>query len=188
MLDVAPDTRLDHHNAHHVACGRIAGWACVQTHPQAERWAASQLKRRGYPVYLPLVTVRRRDRATPTITHNIQIPLFPTYLFVAIDRQWTPVRYTPGVHQLLMSEPGKPHIVASAEISALQAAEALRATQPPETAQWHPGAAVAVTAGAFFGHPAVIAHVTRKSAIITILIFGSPRNVTVPLSCLTRRE
>ena len=189
MLDVAPDTRLDHHELVAKPPECRGNWAVAQTRPQAERWAQSNLRRLGYETYLPLITVRRRDRAIRSLWHRVEIPLFPSYLFVQHCNPdlWRPIREAPGVQCVLLCGNRIQYARAGA-VEALRADEALRAAQPPETSQWHPGAAVAVTAGAFFGHPAVIAAVTRKSAIITILIFGSPRNVTVPLSCLTRRE
>jgi len=76
-------------------------WHVVQTHPRAEEKAASHLLRQGYGVYLPRYLKRRRH-ARKIVT--ISAPLFPRYLFVAIDRmtqRWRSIRSTVGVTHLV---------------------------------------------------------------------------------------
>src|SRR5215469_2871571 len=65
-------------------------WAVVQTHPQAERWAETNLRRQGYPTLLPLMRVRRRDRVLRSLFHTVEVPLFPGYCFVTVTSHWTP--------------------------------------------------------------------------------------------------
>lgn len=166
--------------------GRIPGWAVVHTHPQAERFADRSLQQRGYRTYLPLVTVQRRDHVLPTFRHTVQIPAFPRYLFVVIGSHWVPVRYTPGVHQLLMAD-GKPGIVPEAAVSALRAAEAQAATQQRADAQLAPGAPVAVARGPFAGAQAVVlsvGHLVR----VALVMFGELRELSIQPGFLRLRH
>ena len=95
-------------------CG--SRWGVVHTHPQAERWAAQNLQRQGYAAYLPIHTVRIRDRALPTLTRPVERPLFTSYLFVAVPLTlWGPIRHTLGVRSLLMSGE-KPYLLPEAVV------------------------------------------------------------------------
>lgn len=170
-------------------CGRVGddGWIVVHSHPQAERWAASELHRRGYHCYLPLMAVRRRDRVIRSQWRTIQTPLFARYLFVADPGHWTPIRYCPGVHQVVMMD-GKPSIAANAAISALQAAEAIRATLPSPSRQWAPGTPCVVGNGMFDDVPAVVLQVGPEMALVAMMWFGHLREMAVSLDCLRARD
>lgn len=188
MLDAATTLHLDAHNrSDHHRCGSRR-WACCYTHPQAERWALLNLTRQGFEAYLPLVTVTRRDRATPTIRHRVEIPAFPRYLFVRIQSLWAPIRHTRGIAALLMID-GQPSIVAEAEIRALQAAEALAATQPPENRYWAPGMPCSLRKGyAFEGLPAVVLDVHDNTALVSLMFLGHLREISVSTDSLEPRE
>ncbi|EAQ36386.1 transcriptional antitermination protein, putative [Nitrobacter sp. Nb-311A] len=78
-------------------------WYVVQTHPHAEGKAAAHLRRQGFEVYLPRYARRRRHARRVDITAS---PLFPRYLFVAIDlvhQRWRAIRSTVGVTNLVYS-------------------------------------------------------------------------------------
>ncbi len=72
-------------------------WYAVHTRPSSEAKAAEQLRRQGYEAYLP----RHRRWVRHARRHAAALrPLFPRYLFVAIDRErmaWRPVLSTIGV-------------------------------------------------------------------------------------------
>jgi transcription elongation factor/antiterminator RfaH len=77
-------------------------WYAVQTRPASERFAEENLRRQGYDTYLPQVrrTVRHARRQ-----RDVLRPLFPRYLFVALDVEtagWRSVRGTFGVRSLVM--------------------------------------------------------------------------------------
>jgi len=166
-------------------CGSY--WAVCQTHPQAERWAQQNLQRQGFQTFLPLMRVRVRDRATPSIVHTVQRPLFTSYLFVTVDAHWAPIANSRGVRRLLMTD-GKPGIVARAAIEALRAAEALAATQPPDRTSWAPGMPCSLAAGPFEGHPAVVLKAEKEMALVSVMMFGQLREVAVQLDCLAARD
>jgi transcriptional antiterminator RfaH len=72
-------------------------WYAVHTRPASEAKAAEHLRRQGYEAYLPRHRrwVRHARRRSAALR-----PLFPRYLFVAIDRErmaWRPVLSTVGV-------------------------------------------------------------------------------------------
>jgi transcriptional antiterminator RfaH len=72
-------------------------WYVVQTHPHAEFKAAAHLIRQGFETYLPRYLKRRRHARR---IEHVAAPLFPRYLFVAIDRtvqQWRCIHSTFGV-------------------------------------------------------------------------------------------
>jgi len=73
----------------------------VHTHAHSERKAAWHLMRQGYSIYLPRYIKRRRHARR---IETVPMPLFPRYLFVAIDRtmqRWSSIRSTIGVTHLV---------------------------------------------------------------------------------------
>ncbi len=76
-------------------------WYVAQTHPRAEAKAAEHLDRQGFRIYLPRFLKRRRHARRVDM---IAVPLFPRYLFVAIDpvtQRWRAIQSTIGVSQLV---------------------------------------------------------------------------------------
>lgn len=76
-------------------------WYVAQTQPHKELTAAAHLKRQGFSVYLPRYLKRRRHaRRTETVAR----PLFPNYIFVAVDlktQRWRAINSTTGVLRLV---------------------------------------------------------------------------------------
>jgi len=76
-------------------------WYVVETHPHAEARAAAHLGRQGFETYLPRYAKRRRHARR---TEVVAAPLFPRYLFVAIDmaaQRWRAIKSTFGVARLV---------------------------------------------------------------------------------------
>ncbi len=76
-------------------------WCAVQTHVRSEDKAAFHLRRQGYDVFLPKHLKRRKHARR---IDWVSSPLFPRYLFVAIDPDITPwwaIRSTVGVGNLI---------------------------------------------------------------------------------------
>src|SRR5438105_14046990 len=81
--------------------GIVARWYVVQTQVNGEAKAAQNLLRQGYEVYLPRYLKRRRHARKTDFTAK---PLFPRYMFVAIDmatQRWRSVQSTFGVSRLV---------------------------------------------------------------------------------------
>jgi hypothetical protein len=73
-------------------------WACARTLLRREQLALHFLTLNGHETYLPRLRERR-------FSHGRRIearpPLFPAYLFVRIELQWSRVRWAPGVAALI---------------------------------------------------------------------------------------
>jgi transcriptional antiterminator RfaH len=94
-------------------------WYVVQTHPQAEARAAAHLERQGYGTYLPRYLKQRCHARRVEI---VPAPLFPRYLFVAIDmrmQRWRAIRSTVGVARLVCRGE-EPAVLPAAVISELR--------------------------------------------------------------------
>lgn len=78
-------------------------WYVVYTKPNQEMSASRNLLRQGFSVYLPqYARTRRHARKTEVVAR----PLFPRYLFVALDLNrdpWRSVQSTFGVAGLVMT-------------------------------------------------------------------------------------
>jgi transcriptional antiterminator RfaH len=76
-------------------------WYVVQTRPCLEAKAAAHLERQGFEIYFPrYLKSRRHARRVETVA----APLFPRYMFVAIDmavQRWRSIQSTIGVSQLV---------------------------------------------------------------------------------------
>jgi transcription antitermination factor NusG len=164
-------------------------WTVVTVWPQADRYAAANLRRQGYVAFLPLTTVLRRDRVVPTLRHRVEVPLFSGYLFIQHDPRdsWTPIRTTPGVRSMLRNGNQLQYARAGA-VEAVQAAAALAASTTQDAASWAPGAAVALANGAFAGHPAVVLRIRHDTAHLSVMLFGGLREVRAPVAWLVARD
>jgi len=94
-------------------------WYVVQTHANAEIKASTHLGRQGYAVYLPRYLKRRRHARRVEI---VPMPLFPRYLFVAVDlesQRWRSIQSTVGVSRLLCNG-DEPALVARGIVEQLQ--------------------------------------------------------------------
>ena len=201
MLDALPATRLD--AAQHDAmgsltsrcapCGGYPGpqWFVVQTHPQAERWAAQNLTSRGYEAFLPLYTVQRRDRAVRSLLHTVELPLFATYLFTRFDAArdpWTPIWHTPGVRCLLTKADRQPNPCPDAAVEALQATQHVRRLPVAAKPHWASGTPCSLAAGPMAGLPAVVLNADGDQVRIGVMFLGQIRQVSVAAECLTSRD
>jgi transcriptional antiterminator RfaH len=76
-------------------------WFVAHTHPHAEGKATSHLSRQGFEIYFPRYLKRRRHARR---IETVAAPLFPRYLFVAIDlnvQRWRSIYSTVGVSRLV---------------------------------------------------------------------------------------
>lgn len=81
---------------------RTRRWYVAQTHSAKEASAACHLERQGFATFVPQV-IRSIRRAGGV--RRVPRPLFPRYLFVALDLEadrWRAVRSTFGVRCLIM--------------------------------------------------------------------------------------
>lgn len=72
-------------------------WYAVLAHAHSENKAAAHLERQGFQTYFPRYLKRRRHARR---VETVAAPLFPRYLFVAIDvatQRWRAIQSTVGV-------------------------------------------------------------------------------------------
>jgi transcriptional antiterminator RfaH len=84
-----------------MSCVRSSHWYVVQTHPHAEKKASWHLQRQAFETYYPRYLKKRRHARR---IETVAAPLFPRYLFVAVDmttQRWLAVRSTIGVTRLV---------------------------------------------------------------------------------------
>jgi len=124
-------------------------WYVVQTHPLAEAKASGHLQRQGFEIYLPKYHKRRRHARR---TETVIAPLFPRYLFVAVDmtsQRWLSIRSTIGVTRLVC-DGDRPAAVPVAVFEALKRREdANGLIQLDRQPQFSPGDKVYIRDGAF---------------------------------------
>jgi transcriptional antiterminator RfaH len=124
-------------------------WYVVQTQVNGETKAADNLRRQGYETYLPRYLKRRRHARKVDVTAK---PLFPRYMFVAIDmatQRWRSVQSTVGVSRLVTNG-DSPAVVPEVVVRALRAREDAKGfVKMDERSAFAPGDRVRVLAGAF---------------------------------------
>ena len=126
-----------------------ARWYVVQTQVNGEAKAAQNLLRQGYAIYLPRYLKRRRHARKVDFTAK---PLFPRYMFVAIDiasQRWRSIQSTFGVSRLVTNG-DDPATVPEGVVHALKAREDDKGFIPLDSKPaFTPGDKVRVLAGAF---------------------------------------
>jgi transcriptional antiterminator RfaH len=125
-------------------------WYLVQTRPHSERKAAEHLLRQGFETYLPCYLKRRRHARR---VETIASPLFPRYLFVAVNmvtQRWLSIRSTIGV-SALVSCGDRPAEVADGIIRELRGREVGGMVALDQRQRFRRGDQVRITDGAFAG-------------------------------------
>jgi transcriptional antiterminator RfaH len=167
----------------HPPLGAGERWFCVQTQPRKEAMALVNLERQGFRSFLPrlMKTVRHARRR-----RTVQAPLFPGYLFTALDLdrdRWRPINGSFGVVALVMAgdrpRPVPPGVVES--LQALADATGLVDLGPHLT----PGGAVRVLTGPFADQLGRLVTLDdRGRATVLLEIMGAARTVSLPSQSL----
>jgi transcriptional antiterminator RfaH len=146
-------------------------WYVVQTHVNGEAKAASNLVRQGFGVYFPRY-LKRRSHARKIDT--VARPLFPRYLFVAIDvatQRWRAIQSTIGVSHLV-SWRGAPASVDDDVVSALKQREDEGGFIRLESrVGFSPGDTVRVLEGAFTDSLALVEGINDRERVAILLDF-----------------
>ena len=169
-----------------MATDRDSRWYVVQTHVNAETKAADNLGRQGFAVNLPRYLKRRSHaRRVDTVVR----PLFPRYLFVAIDvatQRWRSIQSTLGVSHLVCWS-DKPGSVENSVVDGLKAREdedgfirLVRRTR------FSPGDKVRVVDGAFTDSLALVEGVNDRERVAILLdLLGRQVRVFVQADLIT---
>lgn len=145
-------------------------WAVARCMPRRERFAKLQLQAIGVKVFLPYI----KPSASPKLE-----PLFPGFLFVELEKQWSHVRYCPGIIDLYMMR-GRPAKVRNSEMEALLAAHGpdgfIDLSLPPFRPQ--DGDLVYIRDGLFKRHIAIYKGRTSADRVKLLLSFlGSDQEI-----------
>lgn len=131
-------------------------WYAVNTKPKKEDYAAQQLERKGFEVFLPKIEVTHKRGAR---WFTLLEPLFPGYLFVRVApslRSVRQVNWTPGVKYLLCAGE-TPVPIPDAAITLIRQRVGPRGhISPRPQAEFPPGTRVAVRFGPFAGLVGVV--------------------------------
>jgi transcriptional antiterminator RfaH len=146
-------------------------WYVVQTHINGEAKAASNLVRQGFGVYFPRY-LKRRSHARKV--DMVARPLFPRYLFVAIDlatQRWRSIQSTIGVSHLV-SWGGSPASVNDGVIGALKQREDDGGfIRLDRRVSFAPGDKVRVLDGAFIDSLALVEGTNDRDRVAILLDF-----------------
>lgn len=152
-------------------------WFAVYTTARHEKHVADLLQQRDIECYLPLYTTTRRwQKRKPA---DLQLPLFPTYVFVHILRnERVPVLSVPGV-VAIVGAPNEPWPLPDFEIDAMRNGLHLRAVEP------HPylvvGARARISSGPLAGLEGVLQR-KRNDLRVVLSLEGIMRSVAVEVS------
>ncbi len=129
----------------------MASWYACHTRARSEKKAASLLRRKGFPTYLPMVPTERQWSDRKKV---VEWPVFPSYVFCRFEREeLIPVVRTPGVADVVRHA-GEPAAIRDEEIENVRRfVEALAASglRPNPAPDFRTGQTVRVVSGPFRG-------------------------------------
>lgn len=168
-----------------VATSPNEAWFVAQLKPNCAHIAVRNLQRQGFRTFLPLEdkTKRQRNRFVTTPT-----PLFPGYIFVAIDTVrglWRAVNSTLGITRLV-SFGRMPTPVPTGLVEQLQLrCDASGKLLPPDALQ--PGDCVRVTSGPFADFIGTIEKIAPDRRVWVLMeLMGAQTRVAVQADVLRR--
>ena len=156
-------------------------WYAVQTHSRKEHVALANLRRQGFEVYYPQYLKRRRHARR---TDWVKSPLFPNYLFVALDpvnTAWRCINSTIGA-KTIISFGGAPAPMPEGVVEKIMAGEdeagmARIGRQTP----YDRGQPVKILGGAFSGHTGLFdCAVDDERVTILLNLLGRQLKIGVP--------
>lgn len=163
-------------------------WCVVNTHPNQESRAETNLLRQGFRAWLPAINrTRRHARRVDTV----RAPLFPGYLFVNLDLAaggWSVINHSFGVKRLL-ADAVAPKPLPAAFIDALRSrlgADGVVDLAPDGLA---PGEVVRIGEGPFEGRLAIVSALRPGDRVRLLLdVLGGRVSAEAPRRALRRTE
>lgn len=133
----------------------MAYWTVAIAQPNRERTALEHLERQGYRAYCPQT---RRMRVQKGRKVEVNVPLFPRYLFVEIeDDRWWSLRGTRGLASIIIDNTTEqPYRVRDNVLDAVKRIEAeLSVKKDERISRFARGQKVVLIDGPFEGHSAI---------------------------------
>lgn len=156
-------------------------WYVVHTHNHGEELARCNLERQGFRTYLPQYSRRRRHARRVT---RVRRPLFPRYLFVAMDverARWRAIQSTIGVARLVCFG-AQPAAMPDGVVETIIARESTDGMVDVDTVQTlKPGDKVQILAGALIDRIGLLVRLDDAERVVVMLdLLSRPVKVTVP--------
>lgn len=161
--------------------GEVRGrqWYVVQSQPRKERLALQHLERQGFAGFLPFIKRVGKAFGKTALTST---PLFPGYVFVAIDHKrdrWRSINGTIGVIRLV-SFGEHPAPLPDGFIETLMS-KVGEADSDLLEAQLPPGAPVRVIGGIFDDLTGTLLSSKPQERVVVLLdLLSGPRRVNLP--------
>lgn len=146
----------------HVHSAEPLPWFAVMVRPGQEKFASRALSNRGYEEFMPLYRERRRwsDRIK-----EIELALFPGYLFCRFHPQYRlPILTAPGVSGII-SFNGIPHPIDDAEVARVKAL-VKDGKNPKPWPYLKLGQRVLIGAGPLAGIEGILVHVKNEYRLV----------------------
>jgi transcription antitermination factor NusG len=145
---------------------RLSNWFALYTTARHEKRVAQYLIERRIECYLPLYRSQRRWKDGSRVT--LELPLFPSYLFVRMERRARGlVLSVPGALAVVSGTGGEPAPLPEATI------EALRTGLNEQSVQPHPlltaGQRVRIRAGALAGFTGIVVRYKNSLRVVLTL-------------------
>jgi len=164
-------------NSDAVSPMNLPEWYAVQTRPRHEKRVAAELRARAIEEFLPLHCTRHRWKNG--VTADVELPLFPCYLFVRLSLcEKLRLLQLPGVIGFAVNS-AHPTAMAPADIEALRALSVICRAEP------HPflkaGDRVQIVAGPLAGMQGILLRRKQELRVVLSLDFIL-RSVAVEVS------
>jgi transcription antitermination factor NusG len=165
-----------------IQAGEPLPWFAVMVRPGHEKFASRALSNRGYEEFMPLYRTRRRwsDRIK-----EVQLALFPGYLFCRFDPQnRLPILTAPGVFGII-SFSGIPHPIDDAEVSRVKAL--VRDGKNPQPWPYlKAGQRVLIGSGPLTGVEGILIHFKNEYRLVaSVTLLQRSVSVEIDADCVT---
>lgn len=161
----------------------VAKWIVVNTQPHRERLAINHLANQNYKTYCPMI---RRRICHARKLRDVLRPLFPGYLFVAVDpvfKRWRPILSTLGVRSIIRNG-DNPSVVDPELIAAIRSREIGGAVVRPAS-PYQIGDNVKMSGGPFDGVVArIVAMDDRERLTVLLDLLGGKIRTAVRSSAI----
>lgn len=142
-------------------------WLAVISKPKEEYRATRELQNQGATVFLPECLARRPQKGA-TAFRDVLTPLFPGYLFAALNGvSVRSVLNTRGVRGVVKYGSGEPIWMREREMQALMAICGAVVDMRPQAARLHVGMNIVVKHGPFAGLSGTIVEILKNELKIT---------------------
>jgi transcriptional antiterminator RfaH len=159
-------------------------WYVVSTQPHQEARAVANLCRQGFDTWLPLLQRARRHARR---VDRVIVPLFPGYLFVALDlgiARWRSINGTFGVVKLLCNG-DMPQAVPDGLVDELMSRRDTNGFVRPPPKAFVVGQGLRVAEGPFADLEGIYEGMSGRDRVVLLLnMLGRKVKATVPLAGL----